>query len=142
MTQSEEDLCDFSACPSVLGALPLCKAMRPKLIFSAVAMLACVASLRAQTSDDTIRVDTRLVSVPVIVSDRDGRYVPHLQQSDFRVFQDGTEQPIAFFGATEEPITVGFSSTPATVLGPFSTISRTQRGHSSSSLRSKTEPWS
>ena len=80
--------------------------MRLKLISSALAMLACVAYLPAQVPDDTIKVDTRLVSVPVIVSDHDGRYVPHLQQSDFKVFQDGTEQQIAFFAATEEPITV------------------------------------
>lgn len=81
--------------------------MRLKLISSALAMLACIAYLPAQVPDDTIKVDTRLVSVPVIVSDHDGRYVPHLQQRDFKVFQDGTEQPIAFFGATEEPVTVG-----------------------------------
>ena len=69
-------------------------------------MLACVGISRAQGVDETIKVDTRLVSVPVIVSDHDGRYIPNLLQPDFKVFQDGTEQPIAFFAATEEPVTV------------------------------------
>jgi hypothetical protein len=75
------------------------------IMLSAIAMLSCVAVSHAQV-DDTIKVDTRLVSVPVIVSDRDGRYIPNLEQPDFKVFQDGTEQPIAFFAATEEPVTV------------------------------------
>ena len=81
--------------------------MKARLILlAATVMLACVAMSHAQTTDDTIKVDTRLVSVPVIVSDHDGRYIPNLQQPDFKVFQDGTEQPIAFFAATEEPVTV------------------------------------
>src|SRR6478672_10020080 len=80
--------------------------MRFRLILSALAMLACVVIAHSQTADETIKVDTRFVSVPVIVSDRDGRYVPNLQQTDFKVFQDGTEQPIAFFGSTSEPVTV------------------------------------
>jgi hypothetical protein len=71
-----------------------------------VTMLLCVGSLRTQDKDESIKVDTRLVSIPVIVSDRNGRYVPNLGQADFTVFQDGNEQPIAFFAATEEPVTV------------------------------------
>src|SRR5256885_15452455 len=70
------------------------------------AMLASVAFTCAQTADETIKVDTRLVSVPVIVSDHDGRYIPNLAETDFKIFQDGTEQKIAFFAATEEPVTV------------------------------------
>lgn len=56
---------------------------------------------------DTIKIDTRLVSVPVIVSDRNGRYVPNLAAGDFTVLQDGKPQNIEFFAATEEPLTIG-----------------------------------
>lgn len=56
--------------------------------------------------DERIKVDTRLVSVPVIVSDRNGRYIPNLTASDFSVWQDGVMQNIDFFGATEEPLTI------------------------------------
>jgi hypothetical protein len=80
--------------------------MKARLIFTAIAIFACVAFSHAQAVDETIKVDTRLVSIPVIVSDHDGRYIPNLSQGDFKVFQDGTEQPIAFFAATEEPVTV------------------------------------
>src|SRR6188768_1400104 len=61
----------------------------------------------AQKQDtETIRVDTRLVSVPVIVSDRSGRYVPSLTAKDFSIFQDGVPQGIEFFAAVEEPLTI------------------------------------
>lgn len=63
----------------------------------------------SQTSarDESIKVETTLVSVPVIVSDRNGRYVPNLTTADFTVFQDGSPQAIEFFAATEEPLTIG-----------------------------------
>ena len=40
------------------------------------------------------------------MSDRDGRYIPNLQQADFEIFHDGKEQQIEFFAANEESITV------------------------------------
>src|SRR5438445_13021627 len=61
---------------------------------------------RAQDAGDTIKIDTRLVSVPVIVSDRNGHYVPNLTAADFTVLQDGSPQNIEFFATTEEPLTV------------------------------------
>lgn len=71
-------------------------------------VLAGIGCLQAQDkdSDGTIKIDTRLVSVPVIVSDRDGRYVPNLTAADFTVLQDGARQNIEFFAATEEPLTI------------------------------------
>jgi VWFA-related protein len=56
--------------------------------------------------DDVIKVNTTLVSVPVIVSDRDGRYIPDLKASDFSLRKDGLDQKIDFFAAIEEPINV------------------------------------
>lgn len=55
---------------------------------------------------DVVRIDTAFVSVPVSVLDRQGRFVPNLQQKDFRIFENGVEQPIAFFEPTEKPFTV------------------------------------
>jgi Ca-activated chloride channel family protein len=56
--------------------------------------------------DDVVRVNTVLVSLPVIVSDREGRYVPDLRPDDFQVFEDGVEQQIAHFATVEAPFTV------------------------------------
>lgn len=58
------------------------------------------------SQESTIKIDTTLVSVPVIVSDRQGRYVANLKQEDFTLYQDRIKQPIAFFAASEEPINV------------------------------------
>lgn len=56
--------------------------------------------------EDPIKVETALVSVPVVVSDRNGRYIPDLSVSDFTVLQDGKQQTIEFFAATEEPLNI------------------------------------
>lgn len=72
----------------------------------AIAAFLGTAIVSAQDKDETIKVETRLVSVPTIVSDRNGRYIPNLTKSDFKLFQDGAEQQIEFFAATEEPINV------------------------------------
>lgn len=55
---------------------------------------------------DVIRFDTSLVTVPVTVVDRYGRYVPLLQRENFKIFEDGIEQKLAYFAPTDQPITV------------------------------------
>ena len=56
--------------------------------------------------DEVVRVNTVLVSLAVTVAERNGRYVPHLRQEDFHVFEDGVEQQIAHFAAVETPFIV------------------------------------
>ncbi|MFL6285875.1 MAG: VWA domain-containing protein [Pyrinomonadaceae bacterium] len=56
--------------------------------------------------DEVVRVNATLVTVPVSVLDRDGRFIPGLRKDDFRIFEDGTEQQVAYFATTEEPFTV------------------------------------
>src|SRR5436190_10177560 len=55
---------------------------------------------------DVVRVETNLVTVPVSVVDRDGRYISDLRQADFHILEDGVEQDIAYFTAFEKPFTV------------------------------------
>ena len=55
---------------------------------------------------DVVRINTSFVTVPVSVLDRQGRFIPGLQRDDFKVFENGVEQPIAFFEPTEKPFTV------------------------------------
>jgi VWFA-related protein len=55
---------------------------------------------------DIIKVDSNLVSVPVIVSDRDGRYVPNLTVEHFKLFDNTSEQKITYFDAAEEPLSI------------------------------------
>ncbi|MDQ3012825.1 MAG: VWA domain-containing protein [Acidobacteriota bacterium] len=55
---------------------------------------------------DTIKIDTDLVTVPVIVSDRHDLYLPDMRKEEFTVYEDGVKQEIAFFGAIKQPFHV------------------------------------
>jgi len=55
---------------------------------------------------DVIKVETTLVTLPVSVTDRNGRYIPNLRKEDFRLWEDGVEQQVAFFNAVDKPFSV------------------------------------
>jgi VWFA-related protein len=55
---------------------------------------------------DTVRVETTLVSIPVSVMDRDGKFIPNLRKEDFHVWENGVEQQVAYFASTDKPFTV------------------------------------
>src|SRR5215213_66348 len=55
---------------------------------------------------DAVRVETNLVTVPVIASDQGGRYVPDLKAEEFTVSEDKAEQKVAFFATVTEPFSV------------------------------------
>jgi VWFA-related protein len=56
--------------------------------------------------DDVIRIDTDLVTIPVRISEKDGRAVPNVRQSEFRIYENGVEQEVAYFLNEEQPFTV------------------------------------
>ncbi|MEW6126076.1 MAG: VWA domain-containing protein [Acidobacteriota bacterium] len=71
----------------------------PVFIFSAQA--------QSQSEPDApIKLGSTLVSVPVIVSDRNGRYIGGLKVEDFTLYKDGARQSIAFFATEEEPLNI------------------------------------
>lgn len=55
---------------------------------------------------DVVRIDTNLVTVPVSVLDRNGRFISDLRREQFKVFENGVEQKIGYFESTEKPFTV------------------------------------
>jgi len=55
---------------------------------------------------DVIRVNTTLVSIPVSVMDRNGKYIPNLRKENFRLWEEGVEQQVAYFASVEKPFTV------------------------------------
>lgn len=55
---------------------------------------------------DVVRVNTTLVTLPVSVMDRDGKYVPNLRKEDFRLWEEGVEQNVAFFASVDKPFSV------------------------------------
>ena len=56
--------------------------------------------------DDVVRIETQLVSVPAVVTDRTGRPLTGLSASDFQIYEDGRPQKIANFSTTEAPFEV------------------------------------
>ncbi|MDQ3179640.1 MAG: hypothetical protein M3Q33_03875, partial [Acidobacteriota bacterium] len=55
---------------------------------------------------EVLKVDTSLITIPVAVFDRNGLYIPNLKQEDFRIFEEGKEQEVAYFATSEQPFTV------------------------------------
>lgn len=55
---------------------------------------------------DVLRVNTALVTVPVSVMDRNGKYIPDLNREDFKIFEEGVEQRVAYFATVDQPFTV------------------------------------
>jgi hypothetical protein len=55
---------------------------------------------------EAIQLDTTLVTVPVIASDRNGLYIADLKAGDFTLFEDGQQQQIAYFATVKEPFYV------------------------------------
>jgi Ca-activated chloride channel family protein len=54
----------------------------------------------------SIHVDVTLVTVPAIVSDPDGKYIPDLRANDFHIFENGIEQHIDRVIPESEPFHV------------------------------------
>lgn len=55
---------------------------------------------------EVVSITASLVSVPVSVIDRQGKYVVDLQQQDFRIYEDGVEQLITHFSNVDQPFSV------------------------------------
>ncbi len=58
---------------------------------------------------EVVKVDTELVTLNVRVIDRNNRPIDNVTETDFRVFEDGVEQPVAFFTRDEVPVSYGLA---------------------------------
>lgn len=90
---------------------------KPNAVFLLILLLLAGSSALAQqqkptpdpaavSDDEVIRVNTTLITVPVSVMDRQGRFIADLQKSDFHLFEGDVEQEIAFFETADKPFTV------------------------------------
>ena len=71
-------------------------------------LFAVTETVLAQEKDkeEILKIDTSLVTIPVIVSDRNDVYLPDLKQADFQIYEDGKLQEISFFAPVKEPFNV------------------------------------
>jgi Ca-activated chloride channel homolog len=77
----------------------------------AIAVTTVAAQQQAPSQDDRqsfkFRSAVELINVTATVTDGNGRFVPNLRQQDFRVFEDGQEQPITHFSNERVPVSLG-----------------------------------
>jgi VWFA-related protein len=70
--------------------------------------------------DYSLKVNVPLVNVDVLVTSKDGQFIPGLKQDNFRILEDGVPQPITNFTVSQAPITavllVEFASTTYTYM--------------------------
>lgn len=55
---------------------------------------------------EKVKVDTDLVTIPIIGTTLQGNYIPDLRQEEFSIFEDGAKQEIAFFATVNAPFSV------------------------------------
>jgi Mg-chelatase subunit ChlD len=64
------------------------------------------AEAPAEQDIETLKVDTDLVTVPVIAASRVGMYIADLTKEEFTIAEDGVRQEIAFLAAVNAPFHV------------------------------------
>ena len=57
--------------------------------------------------DETVRIETNLVSVGVVVKDKNGNYVNGLKKEQFKLFDNKEEREIEFFSESDAPVSYG-----------------------------------
>src|SRR5947207_2459962 len=55
---------------------------------------------------ERLKIDTNLVTVPVIASSRTGTYIADLKKEEFKLSEDGVPQEIAFLASVDAPFHV------------------------------------
>lgn len=73
----------------------------------AVTVTAQVTPTTQPQEDEKIIVGTNLVTVNVIVTDRNGHYVPGLSRDQFTIYDNKVKQPIAHFSADASSVSIG-----------------------------------
>jgi len=88
----------------------------------------------AQTNRSTVfRGGTELVSLNVVVTDPQQKFVTGLSQGDFSVFEDGVQQDLSFFSASAVPIDLAILlDTSASMTDKMKTVQEAAAGFASS----------
>ncbi|MGB7070915.1 MAG: VWA domain-containing protein [Pyrinomonadaceae bacterium] len=61
----------------------------------------------SETGDgEVVKIETNLVTMPVSIIDRNGRFVAGLHKEDFTIFENGIQQEVDYFQSVETPFTV------------------------------------
>jgi len=76
------------------------------LIFLLFSLIPVGAQVVPAEKEDVIKVDTQLVEIPVVITDKTGRPLLNLKQNNFVIYEDGKPQEILDFSTTSAPFEV------------------------------------
>ncbi len=79
---------------------------RPPVLQGGTNRSAPTSTPEIDDENEVIKVETNLVTMPVSILDREGRFISGLQQKDFKIFENGIEQKVDYFQSVEQPFTV------------------------------------
>lgn len=84
--------------------------MRARKIFLLLMIFGWISAVafaqNGKEEDEVLRIDTQVVDVPIIVTDRTGKPLLNLKRSNFVIYEDGKLQDISDFAATAAPFEV------------------------------------
>lgn len=74
------------------------------LSLSIIILTACliVPALAQSGQDEVVKLKTDLVAVDATVTDKDGNFIRNLKADDFTIYEDGVQQKLDFFEASEQ----------------------------------------
>lgn len=81
-------------------------AFRIAAVWVLMCALLCVCAGGASQTPEPIRVESALVSVPVVVNNARGKPVPGLAPEAFTLYEDGAPIPISLFHSSEDPVRI------------------------------------
>ena len=102
LNQPQEISTVYATPPKLEGSLSPTLAEKPVSAASATSL----DDPEEVAEGDVVRIETSLVTVPVSVLDKDGRFILDLRREQFKVLENGVEQKLAYFESTEKPFTV------------------------------------
>jgi VWFA-related protein len=79
---------------------------KPSVIFLLISTMAAIVGLGERQQDDKsgpLRLSATLVQVPMLATDRNGRFVTDISRDELVVFEDGKRKQIAMFAAIKQP---------------------------------------
>jgi len=98
----------------------ICGILAAGVLLCGAAVYTRTPQLAQSTSGDQGRISvvTALVVLPVRVTGANGDFVSGLTQEQFRVYEDGRQQPITLFRQEDTPVTVGLVVDHSSSMGP------------------------
>ncbi len=88
------------------GRVPAYSESSPEKAAEKMSKQSVIEKADGKTDEDVIRIETDLVIIPAQISQRSGKPVADLRKEEFKVFEDGKEQEIAYFSNEQQPFTV------------------------------------